>query len=183
MLFKCFYFLPNCATLVWVMRSSFIYLFCTISCCVILHPGYTARLCWLSDIFMTHDVAFMQSLCIMIIIYALHYSFLARGKHLHCIRRWVHVAARMRRRKMLTTPKSVLPQKHLAEFKRKAEDNKQIPCFIYSFLNTTLNPSENKLPEWKASSSNLFRSILPQFSTGCFWDWFSPACEVALLWE
>lgn len=42
---------------------------------------------------------------------------------------------------------SVGPQKHLVELERKAEDNKQSSCFIYSFVSMTLNPSEDKLPE------------------------------------
>lgn len=101
-------------------------------------------------------VSFMQSLCIMVMIYTLHYSFLARGKHLHCIRCRVHVAAQMRRRKnAYRTKNSVLLQRHLAELKRKAGDNEQIPCSIYSFLNGTCNPSEDKLPEGKSSSSSL----------------------------
>lgn len=81
----------------------------------------------------------MQCLCIMVMIYALHYSFLARGKHLHCIRLWLHAAAQIRRRgKMLTAPKSLLYLRRVfAELERKTEDNKQILCFIYSFVNMT----------------------------------------------
>lgn len=78
----------------------------------------------------------MQSLCIMIMIYALHYSFLATGKHLHCFRRWVHVATQMQRRKMLTAPKSLFNlTTFLVNKIGKAEDNKQIPGFIYNFVN------------------------------------------------
>lgn len=39
---------------------------------------------------------------------SLYYSFLARGKHLHCIRCRVHVQQlRRREKKMLTEPKSL----------------------------------------------------------------------------
>ncbi len=80
----------------------------------------------------------------MIMIYTLHYSFLARGKYLHGLRCSVHLAAQMQRGKMLTALKSVLPQKHLAEIKRKAEDNKQIRRSLYSFLNMTLKPLQGE---------------------------------------
>lgn len=126
----------------------------------------------------------MQRLCIMVMIYVLHHSFLARGKHLHCIRRCLHAAAQMWRRKMLTTPKiTVGPQMHLVELERKAEDNKQIPCFIYSFVSMTLNPSEDKLPEWKASSLNLsfkvyfLSSILTAVWIDCAQHVTFPSCE------
>lgn len=130
-------------------------------------------------------VSFMQSLCIMVMIYTLHYSFLARGKHLHCIRCRVHVAAQMRRRKnAYRTKNSVLLQRHLAELKRKAGDNEQIPCSIYSFLNGTCKPQWGQTSWGKVQFFKpLFRSILPQFNARHCLDWFSPAWRVALLWE
>lgn len=47
------------------------------------------------------------------------------------------------------------PQKHLAELKRKAGENKQILCSVCSFLNPGLRPCGDKLPEGKAAFSNL----------------------------
>lgn len=65
----------------------------------------------------------MQRLCIMVMIYILHHSFLARGKHLHSIRHCEHAAAQ---ENAYCTTMSVEPQMHLVELERKAEDNKQI---------------------------------------------------------
>lgn len=70
------------------------------------------------------------------------------------------------RKNAYRTKISVLPQKHPTEIKRKAQDNKQIPCSLYSFLNMTLKPQWGKTSWGKEQFFKpFFRSIVSRFNT------------------
>lgn len=69
---------------------------------------------------------------------------LAGGDSLQCIRAWKHSAAHLLQRKMLTSVKSAVTHKHFEELPRKAENNRQVLCSVYS---STPNLTEYKLPQ------------------------------------
>lgn len=98
----------------------------------------------------------MPALYIMVMIYVciIHFSFSQRqtfrtASDVGCL----YSSSDAERKNAYPTKISAQPQKHLAELKRKAGDNKQILCSVFSFLNPCLRPSGDELPE--AAFSNL----------------------------
>lgn len=139
-------------------------------------PSCAAALCvYFHDSWCCAAASFMQTpvyIIVMIYMLCIIHPFSAGGKHSLCIRRRLRADAekeeRLPHQKRKQNNLSVVPQKHLLWMWMGWGDNEQIRLLYLQHV-LTIHPREDRLPEWKASSFQVyFLTSVPEWARLAF---------------